>query len=115
MLFNLELAVRSDFADLFEVKSGAIVRRGRITTSWSQARSRLSTAYENEDFLRDITITARECDSKPVYANGRLSFESAPAPGASRHGRVPYGTRRGPSRGELERLVDGPRDVNLHP
>ena len=34
--FNLEIAVRSDFADLFEVKSGRIVRRGRITTDWSQ-------------------------------------------------------------------------------
>ena len=30
--FNLEIAVRSDFADIFEVKSGSIVRRGRITT-----------------------------------------------------------------------------------
>jgi hypothetical protein len=27
--FNLEIAVRSDFADIFEVKSGSIVRRGR--------------------------------------------------------------------------------------
>src|SRR5579871_2978936 len=29
--FNLEIAIRSDFADIFEVKSGDIVRRGRIT------------------------------------------------------------------------------------
>ena len=28
--FNLEIAIRSDFADLFEVRSGRIVRRGRI-------------------------------------------------------------------------------------
>jgi hypothetical protein len=34
--FNLEIVVRSDFADLFEVKSGAIVRRGRVTTAWHQ-------------------------------------------------------------------------------
>ncbi|MER8395706.1 hypothetical protein NKH10_28260 [Mesorhizobium sp. M1340] len=32
--FNLEVAMRSDFADLFEVKADAIVRRGRITTEW---------------------------------------------------------------------------------
>jgi len=29
--FNLEIAVRSDFADIFEVKSGNIVRRGRTS------------------------------------------------------------------------------------
>ena len=33
--FNLEIAIRCDFADLFEVKAGNIVRRGRITTEWS--------------------------------------------------------------------------------
>jgi hypothetical protein len=31
--FNLEIALRGDFADIFEVKSGRIVRRGHITTS----------------------------------------------------------------------------------
>ena len=31
--FNLEIAIRADFADIFEVKSDHIVRRGRITTS----------------------------------------------------------------------------------
>ena len=30
--FNLEIALRCDFADVFEVKSGRIVRRGRINT-----------------------------------------------------------------------------------
>lgn len=32
--FNLEIVIRADFADIFEVKSDHIVRRGRITTSW---------------------------------------------------------------------------------
>jgi hypothetical protein len=45
--FNLEIAVRSDFADIFEVKSGDIVRRGRITTAWSQSAARLTIAYVN--------------------------------------------------------------------
>jgi N-terminal domain of (some) glycogen debranching enzymes len=35
--FQLEIALRCDFADIFEVKSGHIVRRGRITTEWSEA------------------------------------------------------------------------------
>ena len=30
--FQLEIAFRCDFADIFEVKSGHIVRRGQITT-----------------------------------------------------------------------------------
>ena len=36
--FNLEIAIRADFADIFDVKSARIVRRGRITTSWSDTR-----------------------------------------------------------------------------
>ena len=32
--FNLEIAIRSDFADLFEVKSHKFVRRGRVETEW---------------------------------------------------------------------------------
>jgi hypothetical protein len=44
--FQLEVALRCDFADIFEVKSGHIVRRGRITTEWSERRQRLRTAFE---------------------------------------------------------------------
>src|SRR5580704_8361331 len=58
--FQLEIGIRSDFADLFEVKSNRIVRRGRITTEWSQARQRLRTTYRNGDFHRAIALsTAR--------------------------------------------------------
>jgi glycogen debranching enzyme len=32
--FQLEIAFRCDFADIFEVKSGHIVRRGQVTTQW---------------------------------------------------------------------------------
>jgi len=41
--FRLEIALRCDFADIFEVKSGHIVRRGRITTDWSEPHQRLRT------------------------------------------------------------------------
>ena len=84
--FSLEIAIRSDFADLFEVKSGLIVRRGRITTAWSDARSRLETRYRNKSFRRDVVILLENCDSKPVYANGRISFLVDLAPGAAWHG-----------------------------
>jgi glycogen debranching enzyme len=90
VMFNLEIVVRSDFADLFEVKSGHIVRRGRITTAWSQARRRLTTAYRNKDFQRIVTVTAKRCPSAPVYANGRISFQVALEPGQAWHSCLLY-------------------------
>src|SRR5665213_1475180 len=88
--FNLEIVVRSDFADIFEVKSGNIVRRGRITTSWSQSEARLAITYINKDFERRVTVTAHKWDSKPVYANGRISFELELEPGEAWHACLLY-------------------------
>jgi len=81
--FQLEIASRSDFADIFEVKSGRIVRRGRITTDWSEDRQHLRTTYNNGDFTRGLTVTPLQ--HKAVYANGRMSFEVALEPGAAWH------------------------------
>jgi N-terminal domain of (some) glycogen debranching enzymes len=83
--FQLEVALRCDFADVFEVKSGKIVRRGQITTEWSERRQRLRTAYANRDFHRSVTITVSRAASKGVSANGRLSFEVALQPGKAWH------------------------------
>ncbi|MDQ8726678.1 glycogen debranching N-terminal domain-containing protein [Bradyrhizobium sp. LHD-71] len=88
--FNLEIAIRSDFADLFEVKSGRIVRRGRITTEWSDAESRLSTVYRNQDFSRELTVLAKRNLVRPVYANGRISFEVNLPPGGVWHSCLLY-------------------------
>src|SRR5436190_7227465 len=41
--FNLEVAVRCDFADIFEVKSKRIVRRGKITSEWFARKAQLKT------------------------------------------------------------------------
>lgn len=68
--FNLEILIHSDFADLFEVKSGRIVQRRRVSTEWSaEERIILRTIYRNRDFCRG---------SVPLYANGRLRFPMAP-------------------------------------
>ncbi|HEY7243420.1 MAG TPA: glycogen debranching N-terminal domain-containing protein [Xanthobacteraceae bacterium] len=88
--FNIEIAIRCDFADLFEVKAGKIVRRGRITTEWSAANKRLRTLYRNRDFCREATVVVRRDDSPPVYANGRLSFELSLQPGAAWHACLLY-------------------------
>src|SRR5215468_2264213 len=83
--FQLEIVLRSDFADIFEVKSGRIVRRGRITTQWSASRQRLRTTYRNADFMRSLMVTADGAGTKAVYANGRLSFEVSLAAGEAWH------------------------------
>ena len=79
--FQLEIALRSDFADIFEVKSGGIVRRGQITTTWSQTKQQLRTIYRNGDFSRAVTVAPAHRHAKAVYANGRLSFEIRLDPG----------------------------------
>jgi len=83
--FNLELAIRADFADIFEVRNNRIVRRGRITTDWSEGSQRLITTYRNGDFVRSVTIGPRRDDPPAVYANGRLSFEVRLDPGQAWH------------------------------
>jgi glycogen debranching enzyme len=73
--FNLEIAIRSDFADIFEVKGDNILRRGRIITSWSEKREILRITYRNQDFCREVIVRSGEGDGDPaVSANGRLSF-----------------------------------------
>ena len=81
--FQLEIALRCDFADIFEVKSGEIVRRGRITTQWSQGKQQVRTVYRNADFVRAVTVAPGKV--KAVYANGRLSFEIDLDPGEAWH------------------------------
>src|SRR5258708_39735726 len=83
--FQLEIALRCDFADIFEVKSGRIVRRGRIVTQWSEAHQHLRTTYRNGDFSRAVTISPAQSPAKAVYANGRLSLEVALKPGEAWH------------------------------
>ncbi len=85
VVFQLEIALRCDFADIFEVKAGHIVRRGRITTEWSPSRQHLRTTYRNRDFARAVTISPARSSAKAVYANGRLSFEVALQPGEPWH------------------------------
>jgi glycogen debranching enzyme len=88
--FNLEVAPRSDFADLFEVKTGAIIRRGRVVSEWSQRRRRLNTHYVNQDFRRELNITVRQAQSPPMMANGRINFEIELQPGETWHACLLY-------------------------
>jgi glycogen debranching enzyme len=73
--FNLEIALRADFADLFEVKGGHIVCRGRIVTRWHEQRAELETSYTNCDFRRSLVYRLLNSTSAPGHANGRITFE----------------------------------------
>ena len=75
VVFVLELAIRSDFADIFEVKSQDIVQRGKQQTQWDGTHKVLRTAYDNKDFHRATTYAITKTSSPVSYANGRLFFE----------------------------------------
>lgn len=84
--FNLEIAIRADFADIFEVKGDDIVRRGRIITSWSVKLQTLRITYRNKDFRREVIVRTGQGSGKPtVNANGRLSFDITLKPGQAWH------------------------------
>ena len=93
--FQLEIAIRSDFADIFEVKSGRIVRRGRIVTEWSHPQQQLRTLYRNGDFSRAVTMTTMRASSEAAYANGRLTFEISLEPGQTWHTCILYSLEDG--------------------
>ena len=76
--FNLEIAIRADFADIFEVKVGRAVRRGQISSSWSEKHQILRIAYHNENFRRELIVRCGgEKEISVSHANGRLIFEIA--------------------------------------
>ena len=98
--FNLEISPRCDFADVFEVKSDRIVRRGQISTMWDDKAQSLSNTYRNGKFVRSVTITA--VHAQAGYANGRLSFDIELEPGATWHCCLHYDL------GEGENVVRAP-------
>jgi glycogen debranching enzyme len=79
--FTLQLALRSDFADLFEVRAKRWVQRGRMQTTWDQHERKLRTTYDHLDFHRAVTYWLPSIDVPVGYANGRLFFELELAPG----------------------------------
>ena len=73
--FLLELGIRSDFADIFEVKNKDIVQRGKQQTEWNKKELQLCTTYDNQDFHRGLIYQALNTNSPVGYANGRVFFE----------------------------------------
>jgi glycogen debranching enzyme len=73
--FNLELAIRSDFSDIFEVKTNHIVQRGKMQTSWDDQKNILRTSYDDRDFHRALEYEVVHTTSNVLFANGRIFFE----------------------------------------
>ncbi|MGH7046984.1 MAG: amylo-alpha-1,6-glucosidase [Stellaceae bacterium] len=111
--FNLEIAIRCDFADILEVRGPNLVRRGRITTAWDAEAASLTTRYRDRDFLRELIVARRRSTSPCVYANGRISFEVAIAPGGTWHTCLEYSVAVGRDRHSApEACIDhAPRSV----
>lgn len=103
--FNLEISIRSDFADIFEVKSGLIVRRGHITTVWHDKKQTVAISYRNRGFRRELLVDTSHGDGKQaLHANGRLNFDIALDPGKSWHRCLIYDFVDG------KRIIHAPHD-----
>jgi glycogen debranching enzyme len=115
--FNLEIAIRADFADIFEVKGHKIVRRGRITTSWSPNRQTLRFTYHNKDFCREVIINTGDGDGDgepTVNANGRLSFDITLKAGHAWHRCLTYDLVDGASSIRAPRECTDSSDSSAH-
>lgn len=72
-----ELALRSDFADIFEVKAHTIVQRGQTESTWDKKHRRLRTSYDNRDYHRAVVYQVSNLPEGTAvgYANGRIFFQ----------------------------------------
>lgn len=76
----LEIALESDFADLFEVRFRSWQRRADLNTWWIGPNS-LESRYTNQDFVRRCLVRAVTGQSGITYANGALRIPLDLAPG----------------------------------
>jgi glycogen debranching enzyme len=76
----LEIALESDFADLFEVRYRSWQRRADLNTWWVGPAS-LESRYQNQDFVRRCLVRAITRSSGLTYANGALRIPVDLVPG----------------------------------
>src|SRR6202171_5579407 len=81
----LEIQIESDFADVFDVRSHRLIRRGDLQTTWRPRIGELRSTYRNRSFRRGLLVKVEKAGSKPEYANGRLVFRLELAPRAEWH------------------------------
>src|SRR3979409_843375 len=76
----LEIALESDFADLFEVRQRQWQRRADLNTWWVGPNS-LEARYQNKDFVRRCLVPALAERSGTLYAKGALRIPIDLVPG----------------------------------
>jgi glycogen debranching enzyme len=76
----LEIALESDFADLFEVRQKQWQRRADLNTWWVGPNS-LEARYQNNDFVRRCMVRALTKGAGITYANGSLRIPIDLVPG----------------------------------
>ena len=81
----LEVAIESDFADIFDVRRKRLVRRGDLQSSWHEKAGELRTTYTNGSFKRELHVCVEREDSHPEFANGRMQFVINLAPKQTWH------------------------------
>src|SRR6202165_5469806 len=81
----LEIAIESDFADIFDVRNHRLIRRGDLQTTWRPRVGELRSPCRNLSFRRGLLVKVEKAGSKPEYANGRLVFRLELAPRAEWH------------------------------
>ena len=83
--FSLELSLRTDFADIFEVKSKRLVRKGKVSTEWYSETAELINSYQHSGFTRSLVTRLARSGSPAGYSNGRVTFLVDLEPGGSWH------------------------------
>ena len=81
----LEIAIESDFADIFDVRNHRLIRRGDLQTTWRPRVGELRSTYRNRSFRRALLVKVEKAGSKAEYANGRLVFLCELLPRAEWH------------------------------
>src|ERR1700694_626140 len=81
----LEVAIESDFADIFDVRRRRLVRRGDLQSSWHEKAGELRTTYTNGSFKRELHVCVERGGSHPEFANGRMPFVINLAPKQTWH------------------------------
>ncbi|MGI8687891.1 MAG: amylo-alpha-1,6-glucosidase [Thermomicrobiales bacterium] len=88
--FQFEIIIRSDFADIFDVRARKLVDRGIIRSHWDDRRCALLNTYHHDDFHRRFLYRLHDTTSEPRFSNGRILFDVVLAPQASWHAQADH-------------------------
>src|SRR5467141_277244 len=76
----LEVAIESDFADIFDVRRKRLVRRGDLQSSWHEKAGELRTTYTNGSFKRELHVCVEREDSTRSSPTAGCSSSSTSNP-----------------------------------